>query len=439
MRPIRLLLLFCAVLAAILGVLAVGLFGIARLPWSERQAASWLTGELGLPVQVGALAVGYFPAPWLEIDGLSIAAADSETAGLVIEADRVKLVVPWRTALGRGLAVTSLSVTSPRVHLVRDASGQANWEGLSKRISDLMAGESLAWSLGALDIEGGSVGYRDEQAGNNFEASGIAITGRHIAPGEPFPGQARLAVQSAGYILHAATDGQVMVDPDHDAYAAQELDFDGWLGGGELPLAGVKLAAAIKELKADLAAGSVDAHGLEFDGLGVHASLEAEVRALESSPVARFALHTKPFAPRTIGYSLNQPLPATGDPAALGRALLDLQGEWSEAGLRVDDIHGELDDSRFDGSLWLPADGLPPQLRLNVDQLDLDRYLPAGSPEDDAKAAPQAAAEALLAGLQEVTIDAVITVGRAQASGVTARELKVTLVPDGSVPTGAAP
>jgi AsmA protein len=439
MRPIRLLLLSLVVLAAILGVLAAGLYGIARLSWSERQAAAWLTSRLGLPVKVDALAVGYFPEPWLEIDGLSIAAADSETAGRVIEADRVRLVVPWRTALGRGLAITNAKVSAPRLHLVRDASGQANWEELSGRIADLMAGESLAWSLGALDIAGGSVGYRDAHAGNAFEATGVALTGQHIQPARFFPMQARAALQSAGYIFHAAFDGQAMVDPDRDAYAAQALQFDGWLGGGDLPLAGVKLAATIHELTADLAAGSVAANGLEFDGLGVRASLEADVKALQSAPVARFTLNTTAFAPRTIGYSLNRPLPATRDPAALGRALVDLRGEWSEAGLRVDDLHGELDDSRFNGSLWWPAGGLPPQLRLNVDQLELDRYLPPDAPKSRGRAAPQAAVEALLTGLQEVTIDAVISVGRARAAGVTARELKVTLVPDGSVPTGAAP
>jgi hypothetical protein len=38
-----------------------------------------------------------------------------------------------------------------------------------------------------------------------------------------------------------------------------------------------------------------------------------------------------------------------------------------------------------------------------------------------------------------MTVDAEVTVEVAQAAGVTARDLKVTLVPDGSVPTGAAP
>jgi hypothetical protein len=57
MRPIRFLLLSLAVLAAIVGGLALGVYGIARLSWSERHAATWLTDALGLPIEVGGLAV----------------------------------------------------------------------------------------------------------------------------------------------------------------------------------------------------------------------------------------------------------------------------------------------------------------------------------------------------------------------------------------------
>ena len=64
---------------------------------------------------------------------------------------------------------------------------------------------------------------------------------------------------------------------------------------------------------------------------------------------------------------------------------------------------------------------------------------PPDSPESRSPASPQAAVEVLLAGLKDMTVDAEVTVGVAQAAGVTARDLKVTLVPDGLVPAGAAP
>ncbi len=62
MRPIRILLLTIAALATTLAVLALGLYAIARLSWSEARAAGWLTAGLGLPVEIGAADPGLLPA-----------------------------------------------------------------------------------------------------------------------------------------------------------------------------------------------------------------------------------------------------------------------------------------------------------------------------------------------------------------------------------------
>jgi len=439
MRPIRLLLLSVVVLAAMLGLLAVGLYGLARLSWSEQKVAGWLSGELGLPVTFDSLSLGYFPEPWLALEGLTVAAGGGEAAGAIVEAERLRLVLPWHTVVYREYAVRRLELAGLRVHLLRDASSATNWDALSARITELLAGESIAWSLGALTLEDGSVGYRDETAGVVIEASGLGLDGEAIEPGRFFPLKARAALQAEGYIVHAAFDGQAMVDPDRNAYAAQGLAFNGWVGGGTLPLAGVKLAATAEDVNADLAAGTAAVHGLQFDGLGVHAAGQVEATSLSDAPEVTFQLASAPFAPRTIGFTLGKPLPDTRDPAALGQASVETQGTWSRAGLRLDPLQGVLDDSRFTGTLWWPADGTPPQIRLDVDRINLDRYLAPAPPAAGPPASPHAAVEALLAGLQDVTIDAEITVGLAEASGVTAHRLKVTLVPDESVPAGAAP
>jgi hypothetical protein len=437
MRPIRLLLLTFLVVLATLGLLAAGLYGLARVSWTEQKLAGWLSGELRLPVKFDALALGYFPEPWLELTGLTVAAGSDAGAGVLIETERLTLELPWRTVFGRAYAVDRLALQAPRVHLSRDAKA-ANWEVLSARIAELMAGESIAWSLGALELDEGSVGYRDQTTGTVVEASGIGLSGADIAPGQFFPLKARVALQVQGYVVHVGLDGQASVDPDHSAYAFQPLGFTGWVGGGTLPLAGVKLAAQAEAMHFDGAAGTAAVQGLVFDGLGVKATGQLQATGLNASPVATFSLDSAPFAPRTIGFTLGKPLPETQDPSALGQASVSLQGAWSTAGLRLDDLHGTLDDSRFSGSLRWPADGAPPTVRLHVDKVNLDRYLAPASASAGASS-PQAAVEALMRGLETVTMDAEITVDLAQAAGVTAHELKVTLVPDETPPTPETP
>ncbi len=438
MRPIRILLLTVAALATTLAVLALGLYAIARLSWSEARAAGWLTAGLGLPVEIGQLALGYFPQPWVEVEQLSVAARAAAATDKLLEVERVRIVVPWRTALGRGDRIARAAVDSPRVHLQVDAAGRANWDELVERLAALGGEAPLTGSLGILEMEGGSIGYRNQQDGSAFELTGLTISGRDVVPGEFFPLECRAAIQSAGYVLHAAFEGGAMLDPDHDRYAGRDLTLSGWLGGGELGIGGVELAADLDSIRADLAAYTLGVRGFRFDGLGVKGGAEIDLAALDTSPVAQFKLATEPFAPRTVGHTLKRPLPETTDPAALARAAISLRGEWSGDGLQLEDIRGELDDSRFSGRLSLPAAGLPPVIRLHVDQVDLDRYLPPDSPEASKAASPQAALQSLLAELQSRTVDAEITVGVARAAGVTARELKLTLVPD-DAPAGAHP
>ena len=439
MRPTRILLLTIAALATTLALLALGLYAIGRLSWSEERAAGWLTAGLGLPVEISELTLGYFPQPWVAVEQLSVAASAAQVADKLLEVERVRIVVPWRTALRRGGRIARVEVGSPRVHLRVDAAGRANWDELVERLSALGGDEPLTGSLGVLEVEAGSIGYRNQQDDSAVEVTGLALSGRDLLPGEFFPLEFRAAIQSAGYVLHAAFEGEAMLDPDRDRYAGQDLTFSGWLGGGELGIGGVELAAILDSIHADLAADTLGVRGLEFDGLGVKAGAELDLAALDASPVAQFKLATEPFAPRTIGHTLKRPLPETSDPAALARAVISLRGEWSADGLRLDDIRGELDDSRFSGTLLLPATGAPPVIRLAVDQVDLDRYLPPAPVETTSQASPQAALQALAAELQSRTVDAEITIGVARAAGATARELKVTLVPDAPVPVKVQP
>jgi len=65
MRRLRLLLIAPAVLAGLLLVAAAALYGVSRLSWFERQTSARLSAAPGWPVEVGELAIGYFPSPSL--------------------------------------------------------------------------------------------------------------------------------------------------------------------------------------------------------------------------------------------------------------------------------------------------------------------------------------------------------------------------------------
>jgi hypothetical protein len=77
----------------------------------------------------------------------------------------------------------------------------------------------------------------------------------------------------------------------------------------------------------------------------------------------------------------------------------------------------------------LPASGQVPDIRLQLDAIDLDRYLPPDDPA--APTTPQSAAQELLGGLEAINVQAEVTMREARLAGATARGMKVTLTPTG--------
>lgn len=432
MRRSRIALTLFAVPVVLAAVMAVVLYGLVRMSWFERQVGDWLSVRLDTPVTVGRLTLGYFPTPSLGIGQLAIAAGRDSQAPPLVELARARATLPWRTLLGGELRVTRLDLAAPRLRLGVDASGRGNWEPLVERLASLGGDEPAAWSLGALQVDEGSVNYADARDGTRFELTGMTLTASRLAPGSFFPLQWRLAGHGPDVVMHATLAGEAMLDPGRDLYAARGLDYRGWLGGLGLGTGGVELAGSLSKLRADLAAGTVALEDFSLEGLGLRLAGRADVAGLDGDARVAFGLGTQPFAPRALANSLNRPLPDTADPAALARAEATLRGEYADGRWSLEVIEARFDDTRVTGRLALPAGG-PPQVQLEFDRIDLDRYLP---PEVEAAGAPQATLESLLGELAALELEADLRFGEAKSSGVVARGLRIRIEP---TPAGARP
>jgi len=407
---------------------AIALFGVVRLSWFERQAEQRLSAALGWPVELGGLAIAYYPTPHVEMEGVVLPAAAEPGAAPLLEVERLAVTLPWRTIAGLDARLTSVALEQPRLYLSRDSSGHGNWQGLLDQVAQLGGEGPSELSIGELQVTDGSVVYAGTGQGD-WRLAGIQLAARDVRPGAPFETELRLGGESAGSTFHLSFAGRTMLDPDRGAYAADELVLGGWVGGGELPLAGVEWDATVESLHADLDAGRTMLRGLRARSMGVELTGEADLVTQEAGQEATFAFQTGPFSPRTVGVALGQPFPDTTDPAALTRAVLDAAGRWSSAGLTLSRLDGELDDSRFSGEGMLPAGDLPPRVKLVLDRIDLDRYLPPEAAAAEPGGGPQAAVESLSDLLVALDIDADVQVSEARAAGVRARDLTIRISP----------
>lgn len=149
-----------------------------------------------------------------------------------------------------------------------------------------------------------------------------------------------------------------------------------------------------------------------------------------SKPGFDLAVEIKPFSPRQLVAALGQPFPvATSDPKALDRIALKANLKGDAAKVTVSDGILNLDESTLNFSLKA-SDFSRPNLAfdLNLDQINLDRYLPPKSEQQAApaeKSAPKKATD--YEPLRKLILDGRIKIGQLVASRAKIKDLVVQI------------
>ena len=172
---------------------------------------------------------------------------------------------------------------------------------------------------------------------------------------------------------------------------------------------------------------------LSLLGLGLESSGQVEFTDIFDTPTAAGRLQVAPFNLRQLTQQLKLELPATADENVFSRVSWSGGFDLSDAGLSLEDMALQLDDTRLDGEFSITESATRPvtQFDLAVDQIDLDRYLP---PDSETSARPAAAknedaARAALpvAALTATDVDADLEVGRLILAGARLDDLRIRL------------
>jgi AsmA protein len=429
-RPARIVAVAVAVLGALVLLPAAAVWVVSRSDWAAAQAASRASAALGQPVRLDGLAVGLWPSPSVELEGLAVGAGDP---GPLLSLERGTAVMRWSELSRAPVVLRRLRLSGLTLRPRIGEDGQDNWTALVERVIELAGTGPAAFEFGDLAIESGRVEYTDQRSDAQFVVSSLVLEASEVRPAGAFPLALRLAGEVTGHVFHAAMETDAMLDPDYSRYGLTAAALKGWIGGGAFGMGGADLGGGIDRLDFDFVAQTARLEGLDFDALGVRGRAQAEATSLLDAPVVDFALETEPFAPRATANAIGRTLPATADPQALGEAELALEGRFGPDGLALKRIAGRIDDTSLAGSLAIPPPPATAKLALSLDVLDLDRYLPPGPPEP---VSPGEALGSLLGVLAGLDVEAVIEVERASAAGAVARGLRVVIEPQAN---GATP
>lgn len=282
------------------------------------------------------------------------------------------------------------------VNLRRDATGRANWDDLTDRAeappdpaSDNGAPQSGEAASGSftLDIEGvrvtdATLAWDDRRADTAVTLHGLSLTTGTIGGGEPFPVAARCDVRSAAPEVAGEIDLEARVTLAPGALTFSDVTIRAHGTGAGVPGTSASLSAQAAGGAVDLRGDTVRVDGLAVTGYGVTARASGSLAGFGSDGRLTATVGLDRFDARQTLAALGLAVPDMADPATLTRVEATAALVIEAQGFDARQIEARIDDTTVSGSLSRRDDGRGQvhTVRLALDTLDLDRYLPGRKP-----------------------------------------------------------
>ena len=279
-------------------------------------------------------------------------------------------------------------------NLLRRADGAANWEFETGAAPEAPTTEvdAPATALPELSVAGiriteASLEFRDDTADMHVAVEELSVTTGPVAIGEPVEFDAALRVRDFVSQTSVSATLSSMFLLDGNVVSLSGLESTTEISAPELPGGTARILLSDGAVRADLDSGGIsldgivtriNAAGVELD-VAASGTIEGDVMALSGT------LGSAEFSPREVLATLGEPPLETTDPSVLSAA--EVQADWSLTAERIDvsSLSVKLDDSNITGGLGASYAGpLAMNFDIEIDAIDVDRYLPPATEESDA-------------------------------------------------------
>ncbi len=168
-----------AVLVLCIGIVSIPLFVSGEFATAQvSNAVEQATGRKLTLLKPPKLKL--WPDLKLEIDGATLSNPPGMFDGTTISAETLRLQLSLSELLSRQISFQELTLVRPRLNLVVDKQGKANWD-FNKGSGDAGSNDGSApvaierVRLAPIKIEDGEIIYADERSGSQFKATGVNV------------------------------------------------------------------------------------------------------------------------------------------------------------------------------------------------------------------------------------------------------------------------
>lgn len=385
----------------------------------------------------GDLALSVFPTIRIAVGSAALSNAPGFGTEPMAKIGSAELRVALLPLLSRSIEIAEARLNGLELNLARNARGQNNWQDLSRGTSapaeqpsapaDGSGASSLDLSVGALEIADARVTWNDASTQSRWELTNFGLEAENFGPGARFPLAMKFGLAGADVAVQVDASTQATLSLADNAYKLEQLKVTidgsgaGWPGGQG------RAALAVDSFAANLGDESLELAGLVLDFLGVQVAGSLSGQRLLSNLQLSGAVDIREFNPRNVLAALKVEDLQTADDAVFKRASAKANLLYTSTQLGLRDMQLELDDSTLTGRVGLEGERLT--YNLNVDDINIDRYLPPAAEGSDAPADEGSLDEVdlPLGALRTLNAAGDLAFGKAKFSGLTLTNVQFNL------------
>ena len=395
------------------GVVVVGLVlvlaAVVALPMLVKpqdikdQLSAHVKAQTGRDLSIpGEVKLSVFPWLGASLGEVKLGNAKGFSASVFASTRKVDVRVKLMPLFSRRVEMDTVTVHGLTVNLERNTQGESNWDDLAGHGSDKggastsaseAAGQGLAGvAIGGIDVRDGTLSLSDKRSGRAYSINKLNVTTGALSAGKPVDLELGFDLNSAAPAIAArvALTARVAANAPAKSLRIEALNITANLHGDSLPSGKVD-AKLTADIGVDGVKQTATVRNLTVNLLDLAMTGSLDVSALDKAPTISGELKVASFNPRDVLKALGQGVPDTGDAQALTKLSLSTRVSGSTDALELKPLTVVFDDSALKGEVKV-SNFTKPGVRfaLQLDAIDVDRYLPPGS--ETKPATPGAAA-----------------------------------------------
>lgn len=401
------LLIGAIITLAIAAIVAISLFFD---PNDYKEELTRLVQEqTGRTLQIeGDIALSFFPWIGVEIGQIQLENADGFGSQPFAKIEHVGVKVELLPLFRKQLVADTIILSGLHLNLAVKKDGSNNWDdlaGSADQDKETKAkeeqGDTGDGMPGTLDINGIKITdaqliLDDQEKGTYLAIEKLKMQTGHLAIGEPVDLEVSfdLKDKKTGKPHHIELGGKIEVDTEKQTLKISNLE-------------------------------------LELDDLQINGYIEGS--SILKEPKFKGQIKVSEFIPIDVLQSLGISAPKTQDPTVLGKAALETSFESTSDSVKLTGLKMKLDDTSLLGQVSVNNFSAPAiTFSLEIDSIDVDRYLPPPVANSDVSKKQSGAAtgdEKLLPieTLRDLNLKGTLKIGKLKASGLRSEQIEIGL------------